>query len=178
MPIDNSFIKGKKFGKLTPIEIVGKKKRYLVWKCQCDCGKFCETTSTMLKLGRKKSCGCLLEKEGRWNWTGYKELSGFNWSRILNGAKERGIEVKITIQHAWELFEKQNRKCALTGDILTFPTKNSSYDGTASLDRIDSSKGYVEGNVQWVHKHINTIKWDLTQEDFIKWCKKVANYNS
>ena len=47
--------------------------------------------------------------------------------------------------------------------------------GTASLDRIDSSKGYVKGNVQWVHKDINKMKTDFEQSIFIKLCKSVAD---
>lgn len=35
--------------------------------------------------------------------------------------------------------------------------------------------GNVEGNVQWVHKTINKMKMDLPQDDFIKFCKLVAN---
>lgn len=27
------------------------------------------------------------------------------------------------------------------------------------FDRIDPNKGYIIGNVQWVHKHINMMKW-------------------
>jgi len=45
---------------------------------------------------------------------------------------------------------------------------------TASLDRIDSSKGYVKGNLQWVHKDINMMKNHYNQKYFIEICKKVA----
>lgn len=58
-----------------------------------------------------------------------------------------------------------------------FKLKATKYDGTASLDRIDSSKGYVEGNVHWVHKDINIMKWDFPLETFIKMCKFVAENN-
>lgn len=44
-----------------------------------------------------------------------------------------------------------------------------------SLDRIDSSKGYEIGNVQWVTKYINWAKNDLSQKDFIDLCIAVAN---
>jgi hypothetical protein len=54
---------------------------------------------------------------------------------------------------------------------------NSGSTGTASLDRIDSSKGYEEGNIQWVHKHINFMKRTYSQEYFIDMCKKVADNN-
>jgi hypothetical protein len=48
---------------------------------------------------------------------------------------------------------------------------------TASLDRKDSSKGYIKGNVWWVDKRINKLKSDFEQEEFLLLCKKVANYN-
>lgn len=37
---------------------------------------------------------------------------------------------------------------------------------------------YTINNVQWVHKKINTIKMDLSQEKFINWCKLVNNFQS
>ena len=46
---------------------------------------------------------------------------------------------------------------------------------TASLDRIDSNKGYTKDNVQFVHKDINWMKQDFEQNKFIEYCKKVAN---
>lgn len=73
---------------------------------------------------------------------------------------------------------KQNKKCALTGDIIYFPTRCWSRDGTASLDRIDSSKGYTKENVQWVHKDINMMKQEYTTEVFLGWCKKVVEHNN
>jgi len=47
---------------------------------------------------------------------------------------------------------------------------------TASVDRIDSSIGYVMGNIQWVHKDINKMKSDFSQELFIAWCGLVASH--
>jgi hypothetical protein len=49
--------------------------------------------------------------------------------------------------------------------------------GNASLDRIDSSIGYVEGNVAWVYKPINIMKQTLNSAEFIDLCKKIANHN-
>ena len=44
------------------------------------------------------------------------------------------------------------------------------------MDRIDSTKGYVEGNLQWVHKVVNKIKWDLDQEVFLSWCQRISHH--
>jgi hypothetical protein len=46
---------------------------------------------------------------------------------------------------------------------------------TASLDRIDSSRGYIEGNVQWVHKMANMCKQHYSQKRFIDMCIAVSN---
>ena len=57
-PIKNRI--GERFGKLTVIEDTGKRENgKVVWKCQCDCGNFCEVSSNSLITGNTKSCGCL-----------------------------------------------------------------------------------------------------------------------
>ena len=73
------------------------------------------------------------------------------------------------------LFETQERRCALTNVelVMTRDRKQNS----ASLDRIDSTKGYVKGNLQWVHRDVNRMKSDFPQEDFLEWCRKVALAN-
>jgi hypothetical protein len=48
----------------------------------------------------------------------------------------------LSIEDTWELFTKQECRCALSGLPLYFPSKRNKTDGNASLDRIDSSKGY------------------------------------
>lgn len=63
-----------------------------------------------------------------------------------------------------------------TGELLIFPKIWAKrIEASASLDRIDSSKGYEQGNVQWVHKDINNMKQSFSQDKFIDWCKKVVN---
>src|SRR5699024_12114906 len=58
-------LKGKKIGKLEPIEIVGKYNRKMVWRCKCDCGNFTNVTVDRLSNGMTKSCGCLRDKTGK-----------------------------------------------------------------------------------------------------------------
>lgn len=117
----------------------------------------------------------------RWKeeWNGYEEINGSFWNRTVKNAKLRNFEVSIDARYAYELFIKQDRKCALTGVLLTMSSVvRQSKQQTASLDRIDSSNGYIEGNVQWVHKDINIMKMAHSQEYFIDLCKQVANYNA
>lgn len=114
------------------------------------------------------------------NWKGCGEISGAYWYGVKFRAKRRRLDFKINIEYAWELFVKQKGRCAISGLPIKFWKKNSSNEDkkeqTASLDRIDSSKGYVNDNIQWIHKHVNTIKMDFTQQDFIELCKTITLY--
>lgn len=117
------------------------------------------------------------------NWKGYKEIAGTNWTYYKKGALRRGFKFDITIEYAWDLFLEQDRKCALSGQDIGFNIKTGSLSkygyqkNTASLDRIDSKKGYVRGNVQWLHKDLNKLKSNLDEKEFIKLCTLVSNMN-
>jgi hypothetical protein len=100
---------------------------------------------------------------------------------ILKSRAERlGYDFDIDGDYIWKLYLKQKRKCALSGLGIVFPiawgTKSKS-DITASLDRIDSSKGYTKDNVQWLHKIVNTMKMHMTDKEFITICTNVAKHN-
>lgn len=108
---------------------------------------------------------------------GHGEIRQHHWYCIKKGAEKRKIEFSVSIDYAWNLFLSQNRRCTLSGLPLLFARTRKSHavgETTASLDRIDSTKGYVEGNVQWVHKWINLMKNDFTTEEFVHYCKLVV----
>lgn len=142
-----------------------------LWLCRCDCGKLTSKATALLTKGKVQGCSCHLNLRGskNHNWTGYEEISGTLWKQIKNCAKVRNLKLSITIEYIWSLYKNQNGKCALSAMNINFNDK------TASLDRIDSNKGYIKGNVQWVHKDINKIKSNLKEDYFINLCTKVAN---
>ena len=108
-------------------------------------------------------------------------LYGGVLSKIRSGAKSRGIECNITLDDIWSQYLKQNKKCRFTGAELNFPSNSKEMYNTqyfnASVDRIDSSKGYDIDNIQIVLKDVNKMKWDMTDEDFINICKNIARNN-
>lgn len=114
--------------------------------------------------------------------TGVGDICGSYWSRLVSQARKRNHDITITINDAWDLWLRQNGKCALTGMSLQLASKCDRDAGlveqTASLDRIESDRGYVHGNVQWVHKDINRMKMDLNQDVFTRWCKRVARHKT
>lgn len=97
------------------------------------------------------------------------------WNGILSGARQRNIQMCITKEFAYDLFIKQDSKCAISGvDIyLLWDTDVR----TASLDRINSLGHYTEDNVQWIHRDVNQMKMDMTDTELINWCKVIAEFN-
>lgn len=111
-------------------------------------------------------------------FTGVGEIRGFRLAKIKRSASERGIPYEVSDSYIWALFKSQQGLCALTGLQITFGRIHFSHETTASLDRIDSQKGYCEGNLQWVHKDINLLKRDLDQGYFLRLCKLVTDQAS
>ena len=106
------------------------------------------------------------------------DLSLSNYNRIKSVAKRRDVEFEVSQAYLWDLFCEQRGSCALTGLSIEFGRTFTDWERqTASLDRIDSSKGYIEGNVQWVHKDINVMKGNLSQKSFIDLCRSVYEFS-
>jgi hypothetical protein len=155
------------------------------YRVRCACGYVGLRRITHVCSGRTSECKSCSARTTASKFplpvhsTGAGLLSGTMWTAIKAGAKKRGIVFDLSPEYAWDLFENQDRKCALSGVpiILSRKIKNNNADWneiTASLDRIDSGVGYVEGNVQWVHKEVNYIKRDLDQNRFVVWCRLIG----
>lgn len=171
-------ITGQVFGKLTVLEKVPGK-GWSVWWCLCECGQKTKVKSNeLINKGQTQCRLCRNKLVSERQWKGFGEISGEYWNSIIRHAKHRKKEFCLKIEYGWDLFLKQDRKCAISGLPIYFIRSRYSAGkgGTASLDRIDSSIGYVEGNVQWVHKDINKMKWNFTQEKFINYCLEIINY--
>ena len=177
---------GKKFGLIEITEFV-KRERHPKHNCykhfyigRCECGNEKEYLRQNIITGHTKSCGCLKKRLGSANptFTGSGELGGGHWAQIKRHAIGRDLAFEITPDDAWTVFQNQDGQCALSGlPIYLNLGRNQTTKSTiktASLDRIDSTKGYVSGNIQWVHKDINKMKMDLTTERFKELCKLVA----
>lgn len=77
---------------------------------------------------------------------------------IKRGAKLRGLEFDLSVEDL-----EVPTHCPLLGLPLTFEIgRGKRTDNSASLDRLDSSKGYVKGNVWVVSWRANNLKRDAT----------------
>jgi len=90
------------------------------------------------------------------------------YTRLKRNASIRHMDFNVSMEYLWNLFVYQNGTCFITGDNL--------YDiNKSSLDRLDSKKGYIEGNVQWVTKQANLSKHIMTMPELLDFCQKVIN---
>lgn len=179
---------GQKIGVFEVIANSGERQRssgLVMWNVKCGlCGKFRLLTGPHIR--RFQSCGCKTRDlqsaslRKSLNRDGCGEIYATHWNVIKKNAKQRNIPFNINVKYAWKLFLEQDRKCALTGVPLKFSTRCWSRNATASMDRIDSSrdKGYIRGNVQWVHKNINMMKQEYSTNLFFDWCAKVCLHNN
>jgi hypothetical protein len=115
--------------------------------------------------------------------TGASEYSPFRQHLKLARRRVKGKDRQctITLQYLKELWEKQGGRCPYTGWELDNPETTKDWDNRplhprrASLDRIDSSLGYVPGNVQFVSVIANFAKCDFPEDVLLQFCKAVVD---
>lgn len=88
--------------------------------------------------------------------------------------------MNITLQDLKDQWEKQGGKCPYTGWDMKFDgcTKRKGLRRTpdrASLDRIDSSKGYIKGNIQFVSLIAQYAKNDWNDDVILEFANAVKN---
>ncbi len=140
---------GKKFGRLTVLgRTKNSKKRYVEWKCRCECGAITVVQGGNLKNGATKSCGCLANILSKKR----KLIHGMSYTPeyiIWNNMKNRCLNPKdknyknyggrgIKIYPEWiESFQ------TFLDYVGLRPTPKH------MIERIDNNKGYFPGNVTW-----------------------------
>lgn len=177
-------VTGRQYGLYVVLGCVGKRKfnsgsTRAIWRVLClGCN---EEKTTDLHSAMRQRAGCpkcrgkAHSAQASPHWRGGKHVPAYFVAKAKQGCttRARRIEWNLDYNYLDQLWESQQGKCAYTGWIIDFGT--CSQEQTASLDRIDSSLGYVPGNVQFVHKDINTMKWSLPEQRFLSLCEAVVN---
>lgn len=161
----------------------------------CDlCGKTCSKPVSEIKrntnLGRKMFCSraCSVKygnslprnTENRYDISKHAgnskdEFTGFRY--MLRSAKSRYKDFDLTLQDLKDIWESQNGMCPYTGfalELRTYKKKTFNRLKQASLDRIDSSKGYIKDNVEIVALPINYLKSSFSKEETQTFLKEFA----
>ena len=139
------------------------------------CNKIWMVTPKTIWKGAKGHSSCY-HKIIRQKYCNHYEMNGSYYNRIINSAKQRNIEFNVSIEYLYGIYIIQNKKCNLSGLDIKICNPHDKNDNSASLDRIDNTKGYLVGNVQWLHKDYNRFKLDLKQKKLIEMCHTVSEY--
>jgi hypothetical protein len=151
LPTQAKDITGQTFGRLTALGPVGRKRRKIVWLCQCSCGNLYSVEGVYLRVGNTRSCGCLapdinaerMSTHGMHSdplyqvWQAMiKRCINCNDSRYSSYGG-RGIAISGEWRHDFKAFYNH------VSQLPNFRKKGY------SLDRIDNDGNYEPGNVRW-----------------------------
>lgn len=149
--------------------------------CQCKCGNIKTLHSSRIRNKQVKSCGCLNTRKGVDNPHSkyYGSIPQSVYTKCKTNASDRNIYFNLTIENLDSQYQQQKGKCAISGIDIGFNNykQKSKMLSTASLDRINSCLPYTIDNIQWVHKQVQQMKWTSEQNEFIEWCKIIAQNN-
>ena len=142
------------------------------------------------KDGRGSLCSnCDREKCREYDRSGKRALSRQNnpkqsqlslmLYRSRRRAEEKGLPHDLDYEYLQEIAPTH---CPYSGVKLRWKIqtgsgiKQTNHPDSPSLDRIDSSKGYVKGNVAIVAFRANTIKNNATEQELIQMGRRIAQF--
>lgn len=139
---------GKRFGRLTVIELVGKDKSYnKLYKCRCECGNFKIVPQDRLVTGKTKSCGCLkkerLTKHGK-SRTKLYDVHQQMLARCYNPNSknyEKYGKYGITVYDEWR--DENGFSNFYNWSML------NGYSEGLTIDRINTYGNYEPNNCRW-----------------------------
>lgn len=115
--------------------------------------KHCYTKSAKVENRKQKKCSDIsFYLKTRCNQLRYK-------------ASKNAILFDLTPEYLLELFNSQNGRCYYTEEYLKIDNSIAKHD-SLSVDRLTPDKGYTKGNVVLCTQAINSMKNDLTEEQF------------
>jgi hypothetical protein len=171
---------GKRFGKLIVIKRTDKpilnKKRGPYYLCKCDCAKEKIVWGENLTYNRIVSCGCYRESTKK---RPYGEAAkNARYSAYKHDADKRNIVFSLSKEQFVEL---ATQDCFYCGSKPFKIEKNKSNNGDFiynGIDRIDNTRGYIEGNMVTCCIICNRAKNSMSSDDFYNWINRLCKYNS
>jgi hypothetical protein len=94
------------------------------------------------------------------------------YGRAKQSAKEKNLEFNLDVG---DIIIPEY--CPLLNLKLTFTFTPENRESYYSIDRIDSSKGYIKGNIQIMSFKANTMKNSATNEELVTFAKNVLKLN-
>ena len=102
-----------------------------------------------------------------------KRLLSGRMSGINSSSRKAGWGKDLTTDMIYSIYEKQEGLCAITKEKMTNISGKGKIKTNISIDRIDSSKPYEEGNIQLVCYIVNIMKNSFTMDELKDWSYKI-----
>jgi hypothetical protein len=173
-PID---LTDQRFGKLVAVANTGKQNAYdyYIWQCRCDCGRLTEKSTRYLRGKTKfKACTACTPK-GRPIIADRGSHKNMVYGKLRQAARQRGHELELSKE---EVIELVSQACFYCGEPPPEKAAKNLHGvfKRNGVDRIDSSLGYVTGNVRPCCFICNCAKNDLTETEFKDWLARVYRF--
>lgn len=136
--------------------------RHDVTRCHECYKKYITPHSRVIAANHRKNMGL----EGRIRYALRKRLTR-SQAKILNN-------YDIDTKYMLELWHQQKGRCFYTGIFMSPPFFDSGDRFSASIERLDSNKGYIKGNVVWASVFVNRAKSNAGIPEFVFMCKMVS----
>jgi hypothetical protein len=164
---------------------------YYLCKCMAGCDKQFVVDGRNIRNGTSKRCVNCGFKNASKIRTGVRKSKLSAYDMRLNYLFGEKRKLALARGLAWELSIKQFEvlifaNCHYSGlppsttvNILKNKGLHSTWGDEGNItyngiDRIDSSKGYIPGNVVTANSKINCAKNDDSVKDFLAWVKQIA----
>jgi hypothetical protein len=190
----SKIVKGMRFGELTVIGESHKRFSQVYLLCKCSCGNEKAIRRSHLKDGLIHSCGCKQHY-----WIGQANSKPKNsqvkndnsarkvlFNRYRHTAKKRGLIFDILESHFYNLTSSNCYYCNTKPQSINFSCNRKGAYYYNGIDRLDNSKGYIDGNIVPCCEKCNRAKLQMSLGEFMDWVyrvcdnlnKKEVNYGS
>lgn len=90
-------------------------------------------------------------------------------------ATRKNVVCDIDINFLVELYNKQKGKCAITSWEMTTISGEGYKDSNISIDRIDSTRGYIKDNIRLTCRGANAFKGTWNDNQLVELCIAILN---
>ena len=151
--------------------------KYFHWKSSYYRGKEKERIQA--------ECGACREKQRHAKYSANPEIFLLRAYQMIKQRSARLIRkrrpVTITFEEFMEAWAAQKKKygliCPISHQEMTHIQGLGNLETNISIDRIDSSKDYIKGNIQFICRRVNTMKHNESLDSLIFWSRAITEHH-